>query len=224
MAAKDLLGYRQTVFTRGFSGKEWLMHHSIQEDNYMFLAMDENWTTILPQEAKKLGNGYLVVNFPNSITGYVSIFRLTPLLNFQIINVNDTNIVNFYHKFNPPDFIVQTWDSDGYLVLPKTIQKDTQICTVEFDHNFTGTICCVFITNEVRYFTDEIAWQYIHRIQISRGCILLQADDKNNQVILPLEEKRFDSDIKTSFDNFIELDWSLNQSGKLLNIIHGYNI
>jgi hypothetical protein len=224
MAQKDLLGYRQTVFSRPFEGAEWLMQLSIKEDDFIFLATDENYTTIYPQEVRKLDDGNLSVKFPVSVKGYASVFRLTPLLNFQIQSVVNENYVQFYHKYYIPYFIVQTWNSDGYLVLPKTIKKDLKQCIVEFHDNFTGNIYCIFITDGVKNFINENSWVYKHKKQISRGSILVQSDDPNREVIIPSEEKRYGDNSAFSTSNYIQVDWNSEQTGELVSIIRGYRI
>ena len=224
MANKDLLGYRQTVYSREFEGKEWVLNHSLAEDNYMFFCTDENFNTILPEEARKTGVGQLTVQFPVFVTGNASVFRLTPLLNFQIVEVNNQSSITFIHKYYIPHFIVQSWDSENNLVLPKNIKKDEYECTVDFYKNFTGVINCVYITQEVKDYLNVNNWIYSHRQKTPRGHMLLQSDDENLEVMLPLEEKRIGGNSSYSSNRYVELNWGKGRTGTLSSIINGYRI
>jgi hypothetical protein len=224
MANKDILGYRQTVYSRPYEGSEWVVTHTITEPHYMFFATDENWSTILPDTVKRTSEGTVTVTFPSSVRGNASIFRLTPLLNFQIVEVFNTNYIKFNHKYHTPYFIVQTWDSDGNLVLPKIIRKENSECEVYFHENFSGVVICVFIIADLKEYIDDNTWEYKYRKIISRGNILIQNDDDIKEVILPKEENRIEESTIKSYDNRIQEVWGTEKTGSLISIIHGYRI
>jgi len=226
MANKDLKGFRLTVYSRYFEGYEWEIDHSIVDEEILFFAADTSWKTILPQEVQKMGSGILKVTFPISVSGYGSVFRFTPILNGKTQTISTpTDSVSFIHGFGNQQFILQAWDADGKLVIPKEIKKFERTCTVEFHEDFTGTLNLVRTIGETEEFESTVEWIYTVGKKEVQGHMFVQINDDTDQVVLPGEEQRVDTNPAYTIDNKITLSWAGQEvAGTILPIIHGYRI
>lgn len=222
--ASNKTSLRLFVYSRKFVGSTWVLEHTISDEKVLFFATDENWKTIQPETVKR-ESGKVTASFPVSVTGYASSFKMAPILNSHIFELTNNTSITERHYYRSTRFLIQCWDSNGYLVNPESISKNELTFTVNFEKGFTGSVELVSMVGLEKLFEDETSWTFEHNVLESRGHIFTQITDDQDNVIVPKEEQRIDDNITSRQDNAIKLDWNETEiSGKILSIIHGYRI
>jgi len=217
---------RLVIHSRFYNSRKWIINHTIQEDHLLFFAADDNFHTIVPGSVQKVSTGLIEASFPVPVSGHASVFRMTPLLNSSAIYVSNKRNVILTHKYRTPNFLVQIWDSEGYLVIPKSICKKKFSIEIDFDQiPFTGWVEFATTAGSLFPVDNSSFWEYRFWINEPQGNIFVQINDDSDEVIIPGDEHRYDPNPEMVYDNVIKLNWNdVNVSGTILPIIHGYRI
>ena len=219
-------GDRLVIYTRMYETRVWNIKHTIPEDHLLFFAMDEDFHTIIPSRVQKMGIGRMEVEFPVAVKGYGSVFRITPLLNAKSVSVSNKRSITIDHRYRSSDFLVQVWDTNGNLVVPRDIRKRKYNVTIDFASTpLTGPVELCRNAGAITKYVDESYWEDRYWVKEYLGNLFIQTNDSDGDVIIAGTEIRWDPIISSALDNKLKLYWNSHEiDGTLLPIIHGYRI
>lgn len=223
-------GRRLVVFSRQYQGTVWQVHHSLPDDYFFAQAFNDDYENIVPKRIIKLTDSICQFEFHVPVSGWASVFHLTPLLKRRRISFNSVTSMTFNHKYGNTDYLHQFWceTPEGYVLFePKDIDKtDPQVAKVEFQLPATGYVDFgrSFPRERMVQIKDKI-WEYRHMsTEAERQHIFVQCTGSDEKVFYPDRISRLDEVKSYQTDNILELEHDDPLTGSINTVIHGHRI
>jgi len=223
-------GRRLVVFSRQFSGTVWQINHNLPDDQFFAQAFTDDFENIVPKRIIKLTDQICQFEFEKPVTGWASIFHLTPLLKRKRIPFTNVTEITFNHKYGNTDYLHQFWceTPEGYVLFePKIIDKnDPQVAKVTFELPATGyaDFGKSFPRERLMPIADKL-WEYRHMSSnAERQNIFVQCTGSDELVFYPERISRFDKVKAYQTDNVLEIEHDDPLTGTINTVIHGFRI
>jgi hypothetical protein len=234
-------GRRLVVYSRQYNGIVWEVKHRLPDDYFLAQAFTLDYDNIYPKRVVKLTNDTVLMFFEKPVSGFASIFHLTPLLKRRRIVFNNVTSVNLDHKYGDTDYLLQFWrmSDEGYyeLFMPKNVEKiDNFTATATFEYPHSGYVDFgkSFPKERMIQVSDKL-WEYRHMANIAnRAQMFVQCTGSDDFMFVPDRLSRLENKLQLdslgnspSFiqtENILEIEHDDPLTGTINTIIHGNRI
>ena len=214
------------VYCRHYNDLVWAVEHKISSQRIMVAIYDDDLNSILPDSVMKSSSSTILVEFPEIVSGWAAVFKLSPILEKERFILDEVLVTTLRHTYDDYDFIIQFWDNMNVLVLPKNVKKiDRNIVQVIFSQPFSGY---VEMARSISISTvkDQTVnnWSFFFGKMDGRN-ILAQATDLTREMILPKTLQRVEGIEQRVSDNRLIFGWNEEEvTGYAHAIVHGVRI
>ena len=177
------------------------------------------------------------MEFEGSVTGYVSVFEMSPILEPKVNQLTATTSSLIKHHFKEKKYVIQCWNNSNELVYPTSIRKidvgeienptdednpyepeedrlSQPAVRVTFAEEFTGTVDIMKAISLTINFENKSDVEIRHSINEHVGNIISQCEYNSSAgsvndgiVFIPDLETRIDTEISHISDNRLDVSF-----------------